>query len=124
MGKVCVCGAHDIVIDYEKRTLTAGKSVLNDGDPISIDGTTGEVFSGHVDTAPSEVNQVLAGNLKPNKSYTYKLFAQVMAWADKYRKLKVRTNADTPAQAKMAVALGARGEIGADQTRQPMCGQY
>ncbi len=109
MGKVCVCGAHEIVINYEKRTLTAGKTVLNDGDAISVDGTTGEVFSGHVDTAPSEVNQVLAGNLKPNKSYTYKLFAQVMAWADKYRKLKVRTNADTPAQAKMAVALGAQG---------------
>ena len=109
MGKVCICGAHELAIDYEKRTLTAGKTVLHDGDPISIDGTTGEVFSGHVDTAPSEVNQVLAGKLKPKNSYTYKLFAQVMDWADKYRKLKVRTNADTPAQAKMAVALGAQG---------------
>ena len=109
MGKVCVCGAHEIVIDYEKRTLTAGKTVLNDGDAISVDGTTGEVFSGHVDTAPSEVNQVLAGKLKPKKSYTFKLFAQVMEWADHHRKLKVRTNADTPAQAKMAVALGAQG---------------
>ena len=109
MGKVCVCGAHEIVIDYEKRMLKAGGNVLREGDAISIDGTTGEVFSGHLDTAPSEVNQVLAGNLNPRNSYTYQLFAKVMAWADKYRQLKVRTNDDTPAQAKMAVALGAQG---------------
>jgi len=109
MGKVCVCGAHDVVIDYTQRTLSVGKTVLNEGDDISIDGTTGEIFAGAVDTAPSEVNQVLSGKLKPAKSYTYQLFDTVMAWADRYRKLGIRTNADTPEQAKNAVALGAEG---------------
>jgi pyruvate,orthophosphate dikinase len=89
--------------------LTAGGTVLKEGDDISIDGTTGEVFAGHVDTAPSEVSQVLDGKLKPEKSYTYQLFDRVMKWADKHRTMKVRTNADTPAQAKQAVALGAQG---------------
>src|SRR5690606_30324120 len=65
--------------------------------------------AGHVDTAPSEVNQVLSGSLKPEKSYTYQLFDTVMKWADKYRTMGVRTNADTPGQSKTAVALGAEG---------------
>ena len=109
MGKVCVCGAQGVNINYEKRTLSAGKQVLSEGDFISIDGTTGEIFAGHVDTAPSEVSQVLSGKLRANKSYTYTLFETVMNWADRFRKLKVRTNADTPGQAKMAVSLGAEG---------------
>ncbi len=109
MGKVCVCGASAVVIDYERRTLSVGKDVLKEGDFISIDGTTGEIFAGHVDTAPSEVTQVLEGQLKPAKSYTYEMFDKVMRWADRYRKLGVRTNADTPGQAKQAIALGAQG---------------
>ncbi len=109
MGKVCICGAHEIHIDYGKKTLKAGRTVLHEGDHISIDGTTGEVFSGYVDTAPSEVNQVLSGKLKADKSYTYRMFDQVMKWADSNRKLKVRTNADSPEQSKTAIALGAEG---------------
>ncbi len=109
MGKVCICGASDIHMDYAARTLTAGKTTLKEGDHISIDGTTGQIFAGHVDTAPSEVTQVLNGKMKAEKSYTYQLFEQVMNWADKYRKLGVRTNADTPDQSKAAVALGAEG---------------
>ena len=115
MGKVCVCGAHGIVIDYQKGTLSAGGKVLKEGDDISIDGTTGEIFTGHLDTAPSEVDQVIAGNLKPEKSYTYQLFNRVMKWADSKRTMKVRTNCDTPAQARWAVALGAEG-IGLTRT--------
>jgi pyruvate, orthophosphate dikinase len=109
MGKVCVCGASDIVIDYKRKTLTAGSTVLKEFDDISIDGTTGEVFAGYVPTAPSEVNQVTAGKLKADKSYTYQIFDQVMQWADKARKLKIRTNADTPQQAIQAIGLGAEG---------------
>ncbi len=109
MGKVCVCGAQAIEMDYGARTLKAGKTLLREGDNISLDGTTGEVFAGHVDTAPSEVNQVLDGKLKPEKSYTYQLFNKVMKWADKHRRLQVRTNADSPLQARQAVALGAQG---------------
>lgn len=109
MGKVCICGASDIDINYANRTLSAGKTVLDEGDYISIDGTTGQIFAGHVETAPSEVSQVLAGKMKAEKSYTYQLFNQVMKWADKYRTLGVRTNADSPKQSKAAIALGAEG---------------
>ncbi len=109
MNKVCVCGASEVVIDYSAKTLTIGKTVLQEGDDISIDGTTGEIFAGYVDTAPSEVVQVLDGKMKADKSYTYQLFETVMGWADKFRKLGVRTNADNPTQSKMAVNLGAEG---------------
>lgn len=109
MGKVCICAASDISMDYSKRIMSVGKTVVKEGDYISIDGTTGEIFLGEIETAPSEVIRVLSGKMKPAKSYTYQLFDTVMKWADKYRKLGVRTNADTPAQAKMAVELGAEG---------------
>jgi len=109
MNKVCVCGASDVIIDYGAKTLTIGKTILKEGDDISIDGTTGEIYAGHVATAPSEVDQVLSGKLKPAKSYTYQLYQQVMEWADKYRTLGVRTNADSPEQAKNAIGFGAEG---------------
>lgn len=109
MGKVCICAASDISMDYGKRLMSVGKTVVKEGDYISIDGTTGEIFLGEISTAPSEVIRVLSGKMKPAKSYTYQLFSTVMKWADKYRKMGVRTNADTPAQAKMAVQLGAEG---------------
>ena len=104
MGKVCICGASDIVMDYQKRLMTVGDYIV-----ISIDGTTGEIFLGEIGTAPSEVIRVLSGKMKPAKSYTYRLFETVMKWADKYRKLGIRTNADTPEQAKRAVQFGAEG---------------
>ena len=109
MGKVCVCGAQEVVIDYEKRTLTVNGTVLKAGDFISIDGTTGEIFAGHVDTAPSEVNQVLSGLKAPEDSYTYRIFATIMEWADRYRRMNIRTNADNPSQASNAISLGAEG---------------
>jgi pyruvate,orthophosphate dikinase len=109
MGKVCICGASDIHIDYASATLNAGKIVLKDGDSISIDGTTGEIFAGSVATAPSEVSQVLAGKMKAEKSYTYQMFNQIMKWSDKYRTMGVRTNADSPEQSKSAVSMGAEG---------------
>lgn len=109
LGKVCVCGAGDIQINYEKKTLTAGKNVLKEGDYISIDGSTGAIYKGMIESADSEVKRVLDGGLKPEKSYTYELFQTVMKWADKHRRLKIRTNADTPGMAKQAVAFGAEG---------------
>ncbi len=109
MGKVCICGASDISMDYAKHLMTVGDIVIKEGDYISIDGTTGEIFLGEIDTAPSEVIRVLSGKMKPAKSYTYRLFETVMKWADKYRKLGIRTNADTPDQAKRAVQFGAEG---------------
>ena len=109
LGKVCVCGAAEISINYEKRTLTAGKVVLSEGDYISIDGSTGAIYKGMIESADSEVKRVLDGTMRANKSYTYELFQTVMQWSDKFRTLKVRTNADTPSMAKNAVAFGAEG---------------
>src|SRR4029077_12772872 len=110
MGKVCVCGATGIHIDYQKRTLSANGVTLKQGDYISIDGTTGEVFVGEVATAPSEIVQVLVdGSLDSKKSATYQRYARLIGWADGWRRLDVRTNADTPEQVKNAIAFGAQG---------------
>ncbi|MFR6033859.1 MAG: putative PEP-binding protein [Bacilli bacterium] len=109
MGKVCICAASEISMDYSKRLMSVGSTVIKEGDYISIDGTTGEVFLGEIETAPSDVIRVLSGKMKPEKSYTYQLFKTVMGWADKFRKLGVRMNADNPEQAKMGVELGAEG---------------
>jgi len=65
LGKVCVCGATNIVINYEKKTLTADGVVLKEGDYISLDGSTGEIYAGPIDSADSEVKRVLSGSLKP-----------------------------------------------------------
>ena len=110
MGKVCVCGAAGIEIDYQRRTLSANGTSLQQGDYISIDGTTGEVFAGEVPTAPSEIVQVLVDeSLEEKKSATFQLYARLMKWVDEFRKLGVRTNADTPEQVMNAVAFGAEG---------------
>jgi pyruvate,orthophosphate dikinase len=110
MGKVCVCGATGIQIDYQRRTLSANGTTLRQGDYISIDGTAGEVFAGEVTTAPSEIVQVLVDRtLESKKSETYREYAKLMDWVDQFRELDVRTNADTPEQVRNAVAFGAQG---------------
>ncbi len=109
MGKVCVCGVGDVRIDYDAKTLSCGETVLHEGDFISIDGSTGEVFGGAIKTAPSEVMQVLNGTLEAGKSETYRMFRKIMHWSDGYRRLGIRTNADTPEQAALAFSFGAEG---------------
>jgi len=110
MGKVCVCGAGGIQIDYQKRTLSANGTSLRQGDYISIDGTAGEVFAGEVTTAPSEIVQVLVDrSLDAKKSVIYQEYSKLMKWADDFRTLGVRTNADTPEQVTTGVAFGAEG---------------
>ena len=110
MGKVCVCGASDVRIDYEKRTLSANGTTLQQGDYISIDGTAGEVFAGEVTTAPSEIVQVLVDQtLDAKKSETFREYDKLMRWVDEFRTMNVRTNADTPEQVRNAVAFGAAG---------------
>lgn len=110
MGKVCVCGASELNVDYKAGTVTVKGKVLKEGDDISIDGFTGEVFAGAVETLPSEVLQVLIKKtLKPEQSEVYRRFSQVMTWADEFRTLGVRTNADLPDQARQAVSFGAEG---------------
>ncbi len=110
MGKVCVCGAQDLHVDYAARTVRVNGQVLREGQAISIDGTSGEVFEGEVKTAPSEIVQVLVEkSLDGARSLTYRQYASLMRWADRVRRLKVRTNADQPDQAANALAFGAEG---------------
>ena len=116
MGKVCVAGAGAISIDYHKGTLVCGSTTLKEGEDISINGSTGEVFSGAIKTADSELKQVLVTNtMKPEDSDVYQYYAFIMKLADKYRKLGIRTNADTPEQVRHAIAFGAEG-IGLTRT--------
>jgi pyruvate,orthophosphate dikinase len=110
MGKVCVAGAGDIEIDYHKGTLKAKGVTLKEGDPISINGTTGEVFSGNIATADSELKQVLVSKkMKPKDSKVFQYYDFIMKLADKYRNMGIRTNSDQPDQVENAIAFGAEG---------------
>ena len=110
MGKVCVCGASKLQVDYQAKTLTASGQTFNEGDYLSIDGTSGNVYAGQLKTAPSEVIQVLLQkSLSPKDSSTYQYFAQLMKWCDRATRMQVRTNADNPEQTANAVAFGASG---------------
>jgi len=116
MGKVCVCGASALQVDYNARTLTVDGTTYKQGDFLSIDGTAGEVYAGEVKTAASEIIQVLVEkSLKPKQSKTYQDYAQLMNWCSKVTRMQVRTNADTPEQTANAVAFGATG-IGLTRT--------
>ena len=110
MGKVCVCGADEIIVDYNNRTVSVGDVTVSEGDYLSIDGTSGLVYAGKVETSPSEIIQVLISKtMKPEDSRTYQNFAKLMQWCDDCTKMKVRTNADSPKQTETAIAFGATG---------------
>ncbi len=110
MGKVCVCGASALQINYNTRTMTVGTKIFQEGDSISINGTAGEVYPGELPTAASEIVQVLVEkSLDPKESATYGMFSKLMGWCEKATRLEVRTNADTPEQARNAIAFGATG---------------
>ncbi|MCX8022503.1 MAG: pyruvate, phosphate dikinase [Syntrophorhabdaceae bacterium] len=110
MGKVCVAGCGALNIDYKKKLMTVKGITIKEGDYISIDGTTGEVFTGEIKTIPSEIIRVLVDKtMKPEDSQVYKDFELLMKWADSVRRLGIRTNADKPDQAAIAVAFGAEG---------------
>jgi pyruvate,orthophosphate dikinase len=125
MGKVCVAGCEALRIDYKARTLRIDgrEETLREGDDLSIDGTTGEVFKGRIATQPSEVVRVLIDrSLSPDAAPAYQLYAQLMTWADKARTLKVRANADQPDQSAAAVSFGAEG-IGLCRTEHMFFGE-
>lgn len=110
MGKVCVAGAGDLVIDYQSGSMSCHGTVVKEGDFVSINGSTGEILVGKIDTAPSELIQVLIDKtLEPSDSDLFRYYNFIMTLADKYRKLGIRTNADQPDQARNAVAFGAEG---------------
>ena len=116
MGKVCVCGAGALQIDYAAKTLTVDGQTWKEGDYLSINGTLGTVYAGQLPTAASEIVQVLVEkSLDPKKSETFKMYKQLMDWCTKVTKLQVRTNADTPEQTENAIAFGATG-IGLTRT--------
>jgi pyruvate,orthophosphate dikinase len=110
MGKPCVVGAEALRVDEAKRQLRVDGRTLKEGEELSIDGSTGEVFVGSMRPQPSEIQRVLVGKtLKPQKSDVYQKFAKLMRWADGLRRLGVRTNADTPEDSAVARAFGAQG---------------
>jgi len=109
MGKPAVVGCGAIMADEEKGYFQAGDRRIKEGDWISIDGGTGEVLLGEIQTKPSEIIQVIRGALKPEESETYLYFTKLLTWADEVRRLRVRANADTPQDARMAFAFGAEG---------------
>jgi pyruvate,orthophosphate dikinase len=110
MGKVCVCGAAALQIDYDTKTITVDGATYKEGDYFSINGTLGTVYAGQLPTAASEIVQVLVEKkLDPAKSKTYQMFKKLMDWCSKATRMHVRTNADQPDQAANAVAFGALG---------------
>ncbi|HEY8353063.1 MAG TPA: putative PEP-binding protein, partial [Sphingomonadales bacterium] len=116
MGKVCVCGASAVQIDYDAKTATIAGKTFAEGDYLSIDGTSGAVYAGQIKTAPSEIIAGLVhGDAEAQKTEKFKNYVQLMKWCAKATKLQVRTNADTPDQTRIAVAFGATG-IGLTRT--------
>src|SRR5471032_1728539 len=116
MGKVCVCGAAALQVDFDKKTVTVSGQTFNEGDFLSIDGTAGTVYAGQIKTASSEIIAGLVNNDKAAQATEkFKSFTQLMKWCAKATRLSVRTNADTPDQTRIAVAFGAVG-IGLTRT--------
>ncbi len=109
MGCPCVSGAGDVKIDYKNKSVTIGDAQLTEGEFISIDGFTGAVYANEIDVKPSEIVQVLNNQLDPEESLLYKNYNTFMGYVDEFRELKIRTNADTPADTEMAVKFGAEG---------------
>jgi len=122
MGKPCVVGCGAIELDYGQKQFEVNGNIVNEGDYISIDGTTGEVMLGDVATIDSDIIQVLRGTMAPEESEDYQYFAEFMPWADNVRVMGVRTNADTPDDSTLARELGAAG-IGLTRTEHMFFGE-
>ncbi len=109
LGKVCVVGCEAVEISETRGILRLNGHILREGSELSLDGFTGDVIDGRVPTMPSEILQVLLGQFPAAKSPLYRDYEAFMGWVDKARRLEVRANADTPADADAARALGASG---------------
>jgi len=109
-GKCCICGAGDVHIDYKKKQITVGKKVFKEGAVISLNGTTGNVYQGEIPSASSPIIAALVeGKKSAFKDPVYKLYKQISDWSDEFRKINVRTNAESPEDSKNALAFGAEG---------------
>ncbi|MFI7576991.1 pyruvate, phosphate dikinase [Micromonospora sp. NPDC049497] len=122
MGRTCVCGAEALRIDPERGEVTVGDRVLRAGDVVSIDGTTGRIYPGAVPVAPSPVARYLAGELTPETDRLVAAVDRLLTHADAVRRLGVRANADTPADARRAREFGAAG-IGLCRTEHMFLGE-
>ena len=109
MGKCAVVGCKEIEVDLEHRRFSVDGTVVSEGDWLTLDGGTGRVFTGNLPTIPSEIVQVTNGTLKPDEAPLYQSYSQLLDWADERRKLRVRANADTPRDARLARNFGAEG---------------
>ena len=122
MGKPSIVGAGALEIDETRRQFSVGGHTVKEGDYISFDGLSGEVKIARVASKPSEILQVLEGSLDAKKSAIYQRFERLLSWADKYRRMGIRANADQPDQAEIAYAFGARG-IGLCRTEHMFFGE-
>ena len=122
MGKPSVVGAGELHVSESERVVTVNGQRFEQGDYVSFDGLSGEVKIGRVATRPSEILQVLAGELSARRSDIYGRFSRLLKWADKVRRLGIRANADQPDQAATAYAFGARG-IGLCRTEHMFFGE-
>jgi len=122
MGRPCVVGAGGVELDYANKQFRVGDVTVDEGDWISIDGSTGEVMLGEVETMPSDIIQVLTGDKDASESELFGMFQNLMTWADEVRALGVLTNADTPEDATTARKLGAKG-IGLTRTEHMFFGE-
>ena len=108
MGKVCIAGCESVEV-LDSQTVKIGAKTFREGDYLSINGSTGNVYEGDIPVVESEIIQVIQGKLNAKKSDKYQRFTTILSWADSVRKLRVRANADVPEQAKIARGFGAEG---------------
>ncbi len=108
MGKVCVAGCEAVEV-IDTQSVRIGSKVFREGDYLSVNGSTGNVYDGDIPVMESEIIQVVQGKLDAKKSQKYQLFSTILSWADSVRTMKVRANADVPDQAKIARGFGAEG---------------
>ncbi|MGQ0647127.1 MAG: pyruvate, phosphate dikinase [Gemmatimonadaceae bacterium] len=109
MGKCAIVGCKELDVSAEKREFSVNGTVVNEGDWITLDGATGRVFSGDLPTVPSEIVRVISGQLPASRAPLHQSFSRVLGWADECRRLRVRANADTPKDARIARRFGAEG---------------
>jgi pyruvate,orthophosphate dikinase len=109
MGKCAVVGCQSIAVNAEHRRFDVGDQTVFEGDWITLDGATGKVYRGDLPTTPSEVVSVIRGTRQARTAPSYQAFARLLGWADETRRLRVRANADTPADARIARGFGAEG---------------
>jgi pyruvate, orthophosphate dikinase len=109
MGKCAIVGCKDIEVDTEHKSFRVNGAQIVEGDWLTLDGATGRVFAGDLSTIPSEVVRVTNGSMAASQAPLYQSYAELLGWADEVRRLRVRANADTPRDARLARSFGAEG---------------